>query len=193
MALQVVPLSIKQIESPLPASKLCLLVADVVDPQNLGSILRSAFFYGLSHIYLTRGCGELSPIVSKASAGSMEMFADRIFNSGRGRSFVQAAREKGFRFVAAHCRNYDQSNIKLVEQSHLENTVLVIGNEGDGIPKSILEQCEYFVTIPGSSDTIQRGLDSLNVGVATGILLDRLLTRNNCNNITLEKQNLLPL
>lgn len=53
-------------------------------------------------------------------------------------------------------------------------TVLVIGSEGFGLRKSIQGLCHTFVTVPPGR-TLHLGIDSLNVSVATGILLHSLL------------------
>jgi len=53
-------------------------------------------------------------------------------------------------------------------------TLLVMGGEGDGLRKQIQNQCDSFIQVPNLS-RIENNIDSLNVGVATGIILSKLM------------------
>ncbi|MBR4486363.1 rRNA methyltransferase [bacterium] len=61
--------------------------------------------------------------------------------------------------------NYDELDYK-------QNTVLVMGNEKDGVSKLILKNSDYIIKIPMFND-----VDSLNVSVATGILLFNIISK----------------
>lgn len=148
----------------------------------MGSILRSAFFYGVERIYITNGCSELSPTVSKASAGSLEMFADRLFRCGRGRQFMEKAKNDGMLLIAAHNDSTGDRHL-LPSDLIVDNAIVALGNEGSGLPKSILDNCAYVATITGHPTGLHQGLDSLNVGVAAGVLLDRLVYRQSLSRV----------
>lgn len=182
MALQVRPLSISEASEPAPAqstteASLSLLLIDVTDPQNVGNILRTALFYGIRQIYLTRACSDLSPTVSKASAGALEILGlDGIRICRRATSFLEAANRTGWRTIAS---GFFESLPSLTEGQAAENSpkLLVLGSEGRGIPASVLAQCQYSMSIAGCLAATDSGLDSLNVGTAAAILIDRLLHR----------------
>lgn len=53
-------------------------------------------------------------------------------------------------------------------------TLLVMGSEGNGLRKQIMNQCDSFIQIPSLS-TIHSNVDSLNVSVATGVILSKLM------------------
>ena len=53
-------------------------------------------------------------------------------------------------------------------------TLLVMGSEGDGLRKQIMNQCDSFIQVPNLS-MIDSNVDSLNVSVATGIILSKLM------------------
>lgn len=180
VALQVEPLQVETVQEPISpfTTGLALLLADIIDPQNLGSIIRSAAFFGVSQVYLTRGCAALSPAVSKASAGSLEWYCRRMRRCQRGPPFIQSALHLKHRVIAATSGSLTPS--KSIWETHLNDmpTILVLGNEGSGIPKSILEKCPESITIPANEQNMgldSLNLDSLNVGVATAILVSHFM------------------
>lgn len=167
---------------PLPAQaaikdSLSLLLVDVTDPQNVGNILRTASFYGIQQIYLTRACSTLSPTVSKASAGALETLGtDRIRICRRATAFLEAASRAGWLNIASGSFGSlpDLSERRAVESSP---KLLVLGSEGKGISASVSAQCQHSMSIAGCLAATSSGLDSLNVGTAAAILIDRLLHR----------------
>jgi tRNA G18 (ribose-2'-O)-methylase SpoU len=166
VALQVEPLSLPTVES--PSGSLSLLLADIVDPQNIGSIIRSAAFFGVNNVYLTKGCAGQSPTVSKASAGSLEWFTQRMAWCRRGAAFVQKAEESGYRVIAT---GMGESAGSIWEMSRDDRPILlVLGNEGSGVPRGILEKCKETIKIPEIPSVGPR-MDSLNVGVATAVMV----------------------
>ncbi len=54
-------------------------------------------------------------------------------------------------------------------------TILVLGNEGHGLRTNVLRKCDVLVTIPTLQRPEESGVDSLNVSVAGGILMQSLL------------------
>lgn len=171
MALQVHPLRLKEVDDPLPSDgKISIMLADVVDPQNVGSILRTAFYFGIGRVYITKGCANLSPTVSKASAGSLESFADRVVVCRKGNLLLESANALGWNTVATGV--VGKSSLDPGQETN--RTLLVLGSEGDGIPKGMADRCRYSIKIDGCQEAMDSGLDSLNVGTAAGILISRL-------------------
>jgi 21S rRNA (GM2251-2'-O)-methyltransferase len=180
------------------------LAADRIhDPMNLGSILRSAYFYGVDGVLLARGCAPLSPAVSKASSGAAEcVLAHDVVDMPR---LLKEAARAGWNVVGAS--SHDSAGARIAQRPfELElgdrPTVLVVGNEGFGLSPGVLRACNMLVSIEaggsgggsGSGDEcdgdggdgLLHGLvdaewppwvPSLNVGVATGTLLHALISQ----------------
>ena len=137
----------------------------IQDPMNFGAIIRTCCFFGVDKIIVPQGetCA-LSPIVSKASAGSLE-YAPIISVQNLSQAALML-KQAGWDVIGtsleARALPYYQIEVK-------RKTAIVIGNEGTGMHNDILPHCTTLITIPGlSKDPL---LDSLNVSVATGIEL----------------------
>ena len=156
---------------------LWLALDEVTDPQNMGALLRSAFFLGADGVLVSqKNSCSLTPTVSKASAGAMELM--EVHAARNLPRTLEAAREAGWAVVGAALE-------KSVEPSELDAakpTVLVLGSEGHGLRTNVLRACSDLVRIPRGAATASANgdgemVDSLNVSVAGGILLYALLTR----------------
>lgn len=148
------------------ASRPALLVAldQVEDPQNLGSIARSALFFGAAGLLvLRRRSAPLSPAASKASAGALERLP--IAELPNLAEALRRAADSGMRIVGGAV---DGTSVPLDALPAAERNLLVLGAEGEGLRELTRRRCDVLVKIEGG------GLDSLNVGVAAGILLHRL-------------------
>lgn len=157
--------------------KLWLALDEVVDPQNLGALLRSAFFIGgkdIGVLVCAKNSAPPSPVVSAASAGALEL-ANVQSTSNLPRT-LNAAREDGFRIVGACVSPVANLDTPLHDLNSLPTdgrpTILVLGSEGHGLRNLVGKACTDFVSIPGTdvSDS-SVGVDSLNVSVTGGILL----------------------
>lgn len=138
-----------------------LVVLDgVEDPHNLGSILRSADCAGAHGVIL--GKHRSAPVTAaavKASAGASEhMKIARVVNISAALEELKAA---GLWIAGA-----DMAGESMYRQDMTGAFALVIGNEGEGISRLVKERCDYLVSIP-----MHGHVDSLNAGVAAGILL----------------------
>lgn len=133
----------------------------VQDPHNLGSILRTAAFYGVKGVVIPkdRAVG-VTPVVVKASAGAAaRMPVAQVTNLTR---WLRACADAGWTVVGAVAKG-GVAPSALVSARPL---ILVLGSEGEGLRRLVGEACQMHVTIPSPG-----GFESLNVGVATGILL----------------------
>lgn len=111
-------------------------------------------------------------VVSRASAGTVETAPPILAHSLV--TELQSAVEAGFSVIAASSdprMELPEVPLTKLTHAHFPRAVLVVGSEGEGIHSAVQALCTHRATIKG-----QRlpGLDSLNVGVATGILLSRL-------------------
>ena len=132
----------------------------VEDPHNLGSIIRSADCAGAHGVIL--GKHRSAPVTAaavKASAGASEhMLIARVVNISAALEELKAA---GLWIAGA-----DMAGESMYKQDMTGAFALVIGNEGEGLSRLVRERCDYLVSIPMSGH-----VDSLNAGVAAGILL----------------------
>ncbi len=131
------------------------------DPSNLGAILRSAEAFGAGMIYLSEGCVDfLSPKVIRAAMGSLFRAPLR---RGSLAEFLAQKKKAGYRIIGA---GLDRQYQELQKFSFREPTVLIIGNESNGISKEIMQLCDHGLFIPMLGHN-----ESLNAAVAASIIL----------------------
>jgi len=141
--------------------------------ENLGLILRSSAAFGVGGVLLpSEGADPLSRRCLRQSMGSA--LALPIARAEDLLSELRTLRPKfGLRLVAAvAAANGEQGErgvIPLLDFSWPRRAVLVVGNEFHGLDELWLEHCDDLVTIP-----LAPGCDSLNVAVATGVLLHHM-------------------
>ncbi|XP_055476479.1 rRNA methyltransferase 1, mitochondrial [Psammomys obesus] len=162
--------------------QLWLVLEALQDPQNLGAVLRSAHFLGVDRVITSRrnSC-PLTPAVSKASAGAVEVMD--VFAAPDLAGFLQAKAQQGWLVVGTvSCPGPEVSqSSKVPITSCLEfvwdrPTLLVLGNEGSGLSREVLASCQLLLTILPRRP-LPPGLESLNVSVATGILLHSICSQ----------------
>jgi len=145
-----------------------ILLYQVRDPGNLGSVLRTAAALGADGAFLCE-CAELySPKVLRASMGgvwrlpvlAVEDMAEQ----------VNAFRRSGVEVYAAADREDALFPGCLAGAG---GKAVLIGNEGDGLPDSLIAACSGSVAIP-----MKNGSESLNAAMAAGILLWEMLRYN---------------
>ncbi|KAI2463461.1 hypothetical protein F4781DRAFT_416511 [Annulohypoxylon bovei var. microspora] len=157
-----------------------LLLDRVQDPGNLGSILRSAAFLGVNAVGITKGySATLNSIATKASAGASEVI--KIFAVDSILDFLTRSKEADWAVYAAVAPNgrhkggkhLTLDRIDLYDPLSTSPTILVVGNESEGLGKDTRRLADFEVSIPNQSRFPL--VDSLNVGVATGILCSAFL------------------
>jgi 23S rRNA (guanosine2251-2'-O)-methyltransferase len=140
-----------------------LLVAldGVQDPQNLGAIIRSAYALGAHGVVIPkdRAVG-ITAVVAKASAGAIEHCpVARVTNLSRALEELKAA---GLWVAAA-----DPEGTVPLHQARLDGPMaVVVGAEGPGVRRGVLEHCDLRLRIPMVGQ-----LASLNASVSAAILL----------------------
>jgi len=141
-------------------STLLLAAAEVCDPGNLGSLIRSAAALGADGIVVFPGSVEpTNPKVVRASAGAL--FRIPVLAGSE-----EELAGRGFEIWAADARGTPLGEIA----SRPKRLVLVVGNEPRGLAAGILERAARVVAV-----SMQGDLESLNVAVAAGILLHGLV------------------
>ncbi|MDP2038871.1 MAG: RNA methyltransferase, partial [Ignavibacteria bacterium] len=131
---------------------LIVALENINDPGNLGTILRSSDWFGVSTILLSDNCAEIyNPKVIRASAGSV--FHLDIFES---EDFYQQLAELKNKNYKICCADLVGENIyDFTKQSKL---VLVMANEANGPTDELLSLCDLKITIPKKGNA-----ESLNV------------------------------
>ena len=149
-----------------------LLLDHIVDPQNLGALIRTAVCAGIDAVIIPKDRSAYpSPVVSKVSAGALEhMRVSQVNNLVR---FVKALKGQDFWIFGL-----DQNAKQSVYNADLTGAVgLVIGSEQKGIRTLVKQNCDFLVSIPQTAK-----VGSLNASVAGAIVMyesyrQRLMTR----------------
>ncbi|BFZ04686.1 hypothetical protein BsWGS_07725 [Bradybaena similaris] len=159
---------------------LWLLLHNVQDPMNFGAILRTAHYLGVDQVVVpgSDSC-RLSPVVSKASAGALEMVSlMKLSKTTTEIDFCKRWQSQGGIVVGtgAFVDGSDRS-VLLDQFSVASPIVLILGNEGSGLGRELEDCCDKILTIPGHEPAhLVEHVQSLNVSVAAGILLHWIRT-----------------
>jgi RNA methyltransferase, TrmH family len=140
----------------LPRSEWCLVLDTIQDPGNLGSIIRIADWFGISHVVASPGCADYynPKVVGAGMGGHLRV---RLHTA----SLPQFLKEYSMPILAATL-----GGKSMYEVGRHEKAALVIGNESRGISEDVRKFATMDVTIP------KRGrAESLNAAVSAGILL----------------------
>lgn len=146
---------------------LCLW--DVTDPSNLGALVRTAAGLGAEGVLLGPGCA--NPYYRKTIRASMgNVFSIPLWETDMNE--LATLRERGVQFIAASLAKESKpiETFLGVPEKSLSPSILVLGNEGYGLPEEVLKLCRHQVCIPMNNE-----VDSLNVAVAGGILMYKIL------------------
>ncbi|KAF1784927.1 50S ribosomal protein L30e-like [Phytophthora cactorum] len=177
VVLDAAPIQLKEFVPAEPSAIACDFVLDEIhDPQNFGAILRSAHFLGCSAVVVSdRNTAPLSPAVSRASVGALEVMVanDKLMKARNLHEMLAISGDLGWRVVGASSGPNSITSTKLSADG--QPTILVMGNEHRGLRKGIRQCCQDIVIIPGQATDEDTRVDSLNVSVASAILLYELL------------------
>ena len=132
----------------------------VMNPTNVGAIIRSAAALGMDAVLLTPGCSD--PLYRRAARVSMGTVfqIDWTFLSDDSLDEIKAL---GFKTVAMALKD-DSVPISDQRLAGEEKLAVILGTEGDGLSDSTISDCDYTVRIP-----MYHGVDSLNVAAASAV------------------------
>lgn len=144
-----------------------LLLDEIEDPHNLGSILRTAECTGVHGVIIPkRRSASLTATVSKTSAGAVEYIpVARITNMAQ---TIDKLKEAGIWVAGA--------DVGAKQDVYSSSTkfdmplAIVIGNEAKGIGRLIRDKCDFLIKLPMNGQ-----LNSLNASVAAGVLMYEVL------------------
>ena len=140
---------------------LVMVLEDLQDPGNAGTILRTGEGAGVSGVLLTRTCVDITnPKVIRSTMGSVYRMPFRYVESVV--SLTQELKKHNIRTFAAHLKgrnSYDQ-------ESYTGGTAFLIGNEGKGLTEEAAHSADCLIRIPMCGK-----VESLNAAMASGILM----------------------
>ncbi|MDR0271355.1 23S rRNA (guanosine(2251)-2'-O)-methyltransferase RlmB [Paenibacillus sp.] len=173
---QVAPYAYAEVEDILLAaenkgeSPFILLLDEIEDPHNLGSILRTADCTGVHGVIVPkRRSAQVTATVSKTSAGAAEYVpVARVTNLGQ---TIDSLKERGIWVVGT-----DVSAASGIYETNVFDgpVAIVIGNEGKGMGRLIREKCDVLIKLP-----MNGRINSLNASVAAGVVMYEVLRRRN--------------
>lgn len=133
-----------------------LVLSNISDPGNMGTLIRSATAFGSKSIVIIDGCDPFSPKVIQASAGTIAHI--KLFQWSW-QELVQ--NKKDLKLCALVIEGGETP-----EQIKEKNLLLVVGNEAHGLPQSQINDCDIQLTL-----AMQESTESLNASMAGSIAL----------------------
>lgn len=135
-----------------------IVLAQIQDPGNMGTLIRSAVGLGYKSVVIIEGCDPYSPKVIQATAGTLP----------HAQVFTWSWQE-----LIKHKKNLKLCALVLDDTKHASTypastTLFVVGNEAQGLPQAWIDECDITMTIPISPQA-----ESLNAAVAGSIALYR--------------------
>lgn len=138
-----------------------LVLENLQDPGNMGTIFRTAEGAGVDGIFLSKDCVDLyNPKVIRSTMGSIYrmpfLYVDSVTD------IVEELKKKKIRVFAAHLKGKNSYD----GEDYLSGTAFMIGNEGNGLTDELASKADCYVKIP-----MQGKVESLNAAMAAGILM----------------------
>lgn len=139
-----------------------LILDNLQDPGNVGTLIRSALAFGFKDIYLVGGADAFSEKVIRSSAGTILKSRLHIVDF---ETIKNEANKIADYFAVAHM--FGDS----INEIHLPNKriAVIIGNEGQGVSEDFMKLANIKLAIP-----MCEGVESLNAGVAGSIIMQKL-------------------
>ena len=150
--------------------RLIVILNNVVEATNVGAIFRSAAALGVDGVILLRSCDPLNRRALRVSMGNVFLVPWMVWD-GDDLSLYAALRREGFR-TAALALTDDSVTLDDPALRAEPRLALIMGTEGDGLPRESINDADYVVRIP-----MQGGVDSLNVDAASAVAFYALKDR----------------
>ena len=152
---------ISWVDEPVIKERISLVLDSIQDPGNLGTIIRTADWFGIATVFCSTDCADIyNPKVIQSTMGSITRV--RVEYRDLSPWLTENSDTRSYAAVL------DGRDVTKMEK--LTEGIIVIGNESKGISKEIMGLVNVRVTIPGNGRA-----ESLNAAVATGIILSHLL------------------
>ncbi len=142
-------------------SDIIIALDRIADPHNIGAILRSAEAFGINQVVLSSGCADMySPKVLRGAMGSVfrigACYVDLI-------SYLKDRKSNGYKILGA---GLSKKYLTVNKLENFKKAVIIIGNEGGGISKAVMEICDNGLYIPMLGKN-----ESLNAAVAASVIM----------------------
>lgn len=153
--------SLKEIVNSAEKQALFMVLEDIQDPGNLGTIMRTAEATGVDAIIMSKGTVDIyNPKVIRSTMGTVFrvpfIYTDDLCDT------ISYMKRSGIKIVAAHLKGqkwYDEVN-------YCKSTAFLIGNEGNGLSDAVTRLADVFMKIP-----MEGQVESLNAAVASSVLM----------------------
>ena len=146
-------------ENKLIDGKRYLILDDLQDPGNIGTLIRTALAFSIDQVILSNNC--------------VDLYNDKLLRSMQGANFhinciyddlktvISTLKKNNVKIIGSALEN--GQDIKQIKIS--EKMAFIVGNEGNGMNKDILQECDYVGYIPINT------IESLNVASAGSIMM----------------------
>lgn len=149
-------------------SDIVLYLDEINDPGNLGTIIRTAKWFGVSEIVCSENCTDAyDRKVVQSTMGAL--FHIKVHYQNRA-SFLNTAKENEFNIVGT-----SMSGKSVYQSEFFDKTVLITGSESHGMSQQSESKCDQLVAIPNFEN--EQKVESLNAGIATSIILSEIRRR----------------
>ena len=147
---------------------LFLVLDNIQDPGNMGTILRTADSINLKQIIVSKGTADCyNPKVVRSTMGAI--FRVKVIECEDLKKVVKEMKKRKIKVYAT-----DLQTDKSIYDVDFKKSAIVIGNEANGVSKELLEIADEKIRIPMNGKT-----ESLNAAVATGIILYEVVRKGN--------------
>lgn len=159
--------SFEDIVSDKGSNGLYMILEDIQDPGNLGTIFRTAEGAGAKGIIMSRGTVDIfNPKTIRSTMGSIYrvpfLYVDDLQDT------IKSMKARGIEVYAAHLKGK-----KYHDEQEYSRAAFLIGNEGNGLRKETADLADIYIKIPMSGE-----LESLNAAVASAILMYEYVRQN---------------
>lgn len=138
-----------------------LYLCGLQDSGNVGTVIRTALALGISGVIVSGDCCDIYSLkVLRASMGGV--FHLPIFQGGDSLEDLKILGNSLHRYAAV----VDETAVDATTVQLWDNSMIVIGNEGNGLPQAVVDLCDTAITI-----RMKGKAESLNAGMAAGILM----------------------
>ncbi len=140
-----------------------LILDNIQDPRNLGSCIRTGNAAGISLIIKKKSnSSSLSPVAQKSSSGGLQSIS--YYETNNIGNILKKLKKNNIKIIGTD--HNSKKNIYQLKCNPNNGVAVILGSEGDGVSRSLLEKCDEIYSIP-----IYGSVECLNVSVATGIVL----------------------
>lgn len=157
---------LKKITELIADARTIVILEDVMNPTNIGAIMRSAAALNIDAMLLTSGCADpLYRRASRVSMGTVFQMPWTVFDKKMDwpTGVISDIKDAGFTVIATALLD-NTLDIRDERIRSCEKKAIILGTEGTGIRKETLDICDYTVKIP-----MAHGVDSLNVAAASAV------------------------